>query len=90
MRTLLNESLPPDYHSEAAFSPSEAIIRSRRIFSQNVVLSSKATDLAEVGVGGTVMTTPGADADSANSALERGMAPSCASVEQPSKEASPL
>jgi len=77
MRTLLNESLPPDYHNEPAFYSSEPKKRFRRIFSQNAVLSTNVADLAEVGVDGTVIATPGADTDPAIDAPGRGMAPLC-------------
>jgi hypothetical protein len=72
MRTLLNESLPPGYHDESTISSRETIERLPRTFSQNAVLSPEVADLAEVGVGGTVMATPGAE----NNAPARGLASS--------------
>jgi hypothetical protein len=63
MRTLLNESFPPNYEP-MFFRPEPA-----RIFSQGAVLG-KLDDLVEVGVGETVMTTSSALHD----ALERGVA----------------
>jgi hypothetical protein len=65
MRTLLNESFPPNCMDEPTFSAAEPA----RIFSHSAVLS-KLDDLVEVGVGETVMATSGASHD----ALERGVA----------------
>jgi hypothetical protein len=74
MRTLLNESLPPHFNDETPFSQPQKIQPSRRIFSENAVLSPSEPNLMEVGVDGTVMATPGAGADSAPSAPGRGVA----------------
>ena len=82
MRTLLNESLPPHFNDEPALSPPQTIPRSPRIFSQNAVLSSSEPNLTEVGVDGAVIATPGARANSANNAPERGLADSQSEVEQ--------
>jgi hypothetical protein len=65
MRTLLDESLPPQCAGEKNLPP--------RIFSQNAVLAYQ-DDLTEVGLGETVSATPGAGAEKAIPALERGAA----------------
>ena len=72
MRTLLNESLPPRTADEPTASPSEPAAPALRTFSQNAVLAT-LDNLVEVGLGGTVIATPGAGAEPANPALERGM-----------------
>jgi hypothetical protein len=66
MRTLLNESFPPNCMDEPMFFPPEP---AARIFSQGAVLG-KLDDLVEVVVGETVMATSSAS----HHALERGVA----------------
>jgi hypothetical protein len=74
MRTLLDASFPPTCMEDQTFSSPEPRQQAARIFSQSVVLA-KVDNLVEVGVGGTVIATPGAShADPANDALERGVA----------------
>lgn len=73
MRTLLDESLPPQCRDEQVFLPPKREISAPRIFSQKPVLRS-LDDLVEVGVGGAVMAAPGADAEEAEPAPARGMA----------------
>jgi hypothetical protein len=73
MRTLLNESLPPHFNNEPAYSPPETIRPSLRTFSENTVLSTNEASLMEVGVDGTVIATPDAGADLANTVPERGL-----------------
>jgi len=73
MRTLLNESLPPQFNDEPAFSPPQKNRRLQRTFSENAVFSTNEPNLVEVGVDGTVPATSGASADSARSAPERGL-----------------
>ena len=73
MRTLLDESLPPQCIDEPMFSPAEPATPAERTFSQNAVLVS-LDDLAEVGLGVTVIATPSAGAEQAKPALERGVA----------------
>ena len=63
MRTLLNESFPPNY--EPTFFPPEPA----RIFSPGAVLG-KLDNLVEVGVGETVIATTSTSPD----ALDRGVA----------------
>jgi hypothetical protein len=70
MRTLLNESLPPRAVDEQTLS-FEPPTSARRTFSQDAVLGN-LDNLVEVGLGGTVIATPGAGADQAP-ALECGM-----------------
>jgi hypothetical protein len=83
MRTLLDASIPPTCMEEPTFSPPESGAQTARIFSQSAVLA-KMNNLVEVGVGGTVIATPGASqADLANDAPERGVVFSSADVEQP-------
>jgi hypothetical protein len=83
MRTLLNESLPPICTDEPTFSLPE------RTFPQKAVLTSK-DDLVEVGLDGTVIATPGAEAEQAL-ALERGMASSMPGAKPgESSEATPV
>ena len=82
MRTLLNESLPPQFNDEPAFSTPKKIRRFPRTFSENAVLSTSEPNLVEVGVDGTDPATSGASADSACSAPERGLTASRAEVEQ--------
>jgi hypothetical protein len=72
MRTLLNESLPPRAPDEQTLSPSESARSVQRTFSQNAVLGN-LDNLVEVGLGGTVIATPGAGAEQAQPAPERGM-----------------
>jgi hypothetical protein len=76
MRTLLNESLPPHFNEETPFSQPQKIQATRRIFSENSVLSTSEPNLVEVGVDGTVIATPGADAPG------RGVATPCADAGQ--------
>jgi hypothetical protein len=72
MRTLLNESLPPHAPDEPALSPSESATPALRTFPQNAVLGN-LDNLVEVGLGGAVIATPGARAEQAKRAPERGM-----------------
>lgn len=74
MRTLLNQSCPPEYTSLQNFSAAaETAPETARTFPLAAVLASK-DDLVEVGVDGTVIATPGARANQANSAPGRGVA----------------
>lgn len=73
MRTLLNECLPPNATQESALSLPEQMSLAQRIFSENAVLTDNTAAL-EVGLGGTVIATPGAQANPANSAPGRGVA----------------
>ena len=83
MRTLLDESFPPTCIEDQTFSSPEPREQVARIFSQSAVLA-KVDNLVEVGVGGTVIATPGAShADLANDAPGRGMAFSSADDGQP-------
>ena len=75
MRTLLNECLPPNLTADPTISLPEQIGQSPRTFSENAVLAAKTADLLGVGLDGTVIATPGARADQANSAPGRGVAP---------------
>jgi hypothetical protein len=74
MRTLLNESLPPHFNEETPFSQPQKIQATRRIFSENAVLSTSEPNLVEVGVDGAATATAGAGADSALNAPARGLA----------------
>jgi len=74
MRTLLNESLPPTFDGDHSFSLAQKIQRLRRIFSENSVFTTNKPILTEVGVDGTVIATPDAHAQAANSASGRGLA----------------
>ena len=82
MRTLLNEALPPYSNEAPAFSEPQIIQKSRRIFSENAVLTSNDPDLMEVGVDRAVIATPGVCADLANNAPERGLTTLQAEAEQ--------
>ena len=73
MRTLLDESLPPQCTDELIFSRTEPATKTLRTFSQNAVLAN-LDDLTEVGWGVRVIATPSAGAEPAKPALERGMA----------------
>ena len=75
MRTLLNECLPPNLTADPTISLPEQIGQSPRTFSKDAVLTANTAHLLEVGLDGTVIATPGARADQANSALGRGVAP---------------
>ena len=81
MRTLLNESLPPNSTAAPSFSLPEQIGQPPRTFSENAVLADNTADLQEVGLGGAVIARPGARANQAKSAPGRGVAP--ASKNQP-------
>ena len=70
MRTLLDESLPPQCADEQLFSPLEPATPAQRTFLQNPVLVN-LDDLTEVGLGETVIATPSAGAEQAKPALER-------------------
>ena len=83
MRTLLNEVLPPHCSCEPALSAREPEMPAQRTFLQNPVLT-RLDDLVEVGLGGTVMATPGAVAEKANLAPGRGMAFESRGVSGPS------
>jgi len=74
MRTLLNECLPPNSTGAPTFSSPEQIAQPRRTFSENAVLVADTANLQEVGLDGTVIATPGARANQANSAPGRGVA----------------
>jgi hypothetical protein len=71
MRTLLNESLPPNFDGGPSFSRPQKIQRLPRTFSESAVLSN--SEPMEVGVDEAVIATPGADAVQANSASARGL-----------------
>jgi hypothetical protein len=74
MRTLLDESLPPNCMDEQNFSPPQPETQEARTFPQTAVLAT-LDDLVEVGVGRTVIVTPGvSSARQANDTLERDMA----------------
>lgn len=74
MRTLLNQSCPPEYTSLQNFSAAaETAPETARTFPLAAVLASK-DDLVEVGVDGTVIATPGASAEMTGGAPERGVA----------------
>jgi hypothetical protein len=71
MRTLLDASLPPDFGGDQSFSAPE---NPERTFSETPVLAT-VDNLVEVGVGGAVISAPGAtNAEAAVVALERGVA----------------
>jgi hypothetical protein len=75
MRTLLNECLPPTTAGASAASPSQEFGQPQRIFSENAVLDVDTADSQEVGLGGTMIATPGASANQAASVPGRGAAP---------------
>jgi hypothetical protein len=81
MRTLLNECLPPHATQEPTFSSPEQTNPAQRIFSENAVLIDNTAALLEVGLDGTVIATPGAQANPADSAPGRGVAPTCPNSE---------
>ena len=71
MRTLLNESLPPNLNHAPEFLLPQ-VIQSPRNFSPGAVSITSEANLAEVGADGTVTATSGALADPASSAPEDG------------------
>ena len=80
MRTLLNEALPPHLNDEPVFSEPQKFEPVPRIFSKSAVLSN--SEPMEVGMDGAVIATPGACANLANNASERGVAAFRAGAQQ--------
>ena len=72
MRTLLNESLPPNLDHALEFSQPQ-VIHSPRNFSPGAVSVTSEPNFTEVGADGTVIATSGAIADPASSAPECGL-----------------
>ena len=80
MRTLLNESLPPNFAGGSSFSQPQKIQQLPRTFAGSAVLSN--SEPMEVGADQATIAAPGACAAQADNAPARGLGVVDAGLEQ--------